>query len=60
MALATIPVGVAYAIWSGIGIVSIALIGFAWFSEPLSPVSLLFIAMIIVGAVGLNLVGVRH
>lgn len=60
LSLTTIPVGVAYAIWSGVGIVCIALIGFAWFAEPLNPVSLLFIAMIIVGAAGLNLMGVRH
>lgn len=55
MALRTLPVGVAYAIWSGAGTVLIATIGILWFQEAASPLRLLFIAMILVGAVGLNL-----
>ncbi len=35
LALRTIPVGVAYAIWSGIGIVLIAIIGVLWFKQTL-------------------------
>jgi len=55
LALKTIPVGVAYAIWSGFGTVLIVIIGIIWFAEAASATRLLFIAMIVIGAVGLNL-----
>ena len=55
MALKALPVGVAYAMWSGVGTVLIAAIGILWFQELASPLRLLFIAMILIGAVGLNL-----
>lgn len=54
-ALKTIPVGVAYAIWSGVGIVAIALIGLTFFGQKLSLPQLGFMAMLLVGAVGLRL-----
>ncbi|MEX2642785.1 MAG: SMR family transporter, partial [Acetobacterales bacterium] len=58
-ALKVLPVGVAYAIWSGIGTVAVALIGILWFREAASVLKLMFIAMIVVGAVGLNLISER-
>lgn len=54
-AVKVIPVGVAYAIWSGAGIVAITLIGLFAFDERLSALQFVFIAMILTGAVGLNL-----
>ena len=54
-ALKTVPVGVAYAIWSGVGIVGIALIGLFIFRQPLSLAQTGFIMLIVAGAVGLNL-----
>jgi small multidrug resistance pump len=54
-AIKTIPVGVAYAIWSGVGIVAIAAIGWLVFRQSLSIAQMGFIAMILVGAIGLNL-----
>lgn len=54
-ALKVIPVGVAYAIWSGIGIVAAALIGAFAFGERLGTVQLVCIALIIAGAMGLRL-----
>ena len=54
MALKIIPVGTAYAIWSGIGTAAIATIGIIWFSEALTASRLLFIALIIIGAIGLQ------
>jgi multidrug transporter EmrE-like cation transporter len=54
-AIKTIPVGVAYAIWSGVGIVAIALIGWLVFRQSLSVVQTGFILLILVGAIGLNL-----
>jgi small multidrug resistance pump len=53
--LTRIPVGVTYAIWAGSGIALIALAGWFFLRQTLSPVQLLFIAMIAVGAVGLKL-----
>jgi len=55
LSLKALPVGVAYAIWSGFGTVLIATIGILWFQEAASPLRLLFIAMILAGAIGLNL-----
>lgn len=54
-AIKTIPVGIAYAIWSGVGIVAIALIGWLAFRQSLSIAQIAFIALILIGAVGLNL-----
>jgi small multidrug resistance pump len=55
MALKTLPVSIAYAIWSGAGTVLIAVIGMIWFREDAGLLRLLFIALIVAGAVGLNL-----
>ena len=54
VALEAIPIGVAYAIWSGIGTAAITAIGVMWFSETLTPLRVLFIGLIIVGAIGLQ------
>ena len=54
-ALKVIPVGVAYAIWAGVGILAITLIGFVLFDEHLGVVQLACIGSIVVGAVGLRL-----
>lgn len=58
-AVKVIPVGVAYAIWSGCGIVAISVIGIFAFEERLSALQFGFITMILIGAVGLNLT-VQH
>lgn len=54
-AFTRIPIGVAYAIWSGIGIAAITIIGLVLFRQSLSFAQLGFIAMIVIGAVGLSL-----
>ncbi|MCV6547142.1 MAG: multidrug efflux SMR transporter [Cohaesibacter sp.] len=51
LALKTIPVGIAYAIWSGAGIVLISLIGFFLFKQSLDLPALIGIALIIGGVV---------
>ena len=56
-AMRVIPVGVAYAVWSGVGITAIAIIGLLFFQQKLSALQIIFILMIIVGAVGLRLIG---
>ena len=55
-ALRTIPVGTAYAIWTGIGAIGVATLGIVLFSESASPARLACIALIIAGVVGLKLV----
>ncbi len=55
-AFTRIPVGVAYALWSGIGIFAIAAIGVLFFRQPLSMAQIGFMALILVGAVGLSIV----
>ena len=54
MVLKHIPVGIAYAIWSGVGIVLIAVIGFAVFKQHLDWPAVLGLALIIAGVVVIN------
>ena len=54
-ALKALPVGVAYAIWSGVGIAAVALISWFAFDQHLSGTQMFFIALILAGAIGLNL-----
>ncbi|MEM6462782.1 MAG: multidrug efflux SMR transporter [Pseudomonadota bacterium] len=54
-AMKTIPVGVAYAIWAGLGIFAAAIIGLLAFGERLASIQLVFIAMVLCGAIGLRL-----
>ena len=54
LTLRVMPVGVAYAIWSGLGIVLIALIGLAWFGQKLDTPALIGLAMIIAGVAVIN------
>lgn len=51
LTLKVLPVGVVYAVWSGLGIVSIALIGVVAFGRRLDPAAVLGIAMILAGMV---------
>jgi quaternary ammonium compound-resistance protein SugE len=57
MAARTLPIGTAYAVWTGIGTAGTALLGMYLFGESASPVRLLCIAMIIAGVFGLKLAG---
>jgi len=55
-----IDVAVGYAIWSGVGTAAIAVIGFTYFKETYTPLKGLFIALIMIGTVGLQLSGGEH
>jgi quaternary ammonium compound-resistance protein SugE len=57
LALKTLPVGTAYAVWTGIGAVGTALLGIYLFAEPATALRLGSIALIISGIIGLKLVG---
>jgi quaternary ammonium compound-resistance protein SugE len=54
LALKSLPVGTAYAIWTGIGAVGTAALGIYLFSEPATTMRLLCIGMIVAGIVGLR------
>ena len=56
LALKTLPLGTAYAIWTGIGTIGTALLGIALFGESASALRLACIGLIIAGIVGLKLV----
>lgn len=55
LSLRTIPVGIAYAIWSGVGIVAISLIGIWLFQQRLDLAAYIGIGLIIAGVLVLNL-----
>ena len=55
LALKTLPVGTAYAVWTGIGTVGTALLGIYMLGEPATAVRLACIALIVSGIVGLKL-----
>ena len=54
LALKSIPVGIAYAIWSGVGVALIALVGWAIFGQALDAPAIIGIALIVAGVVVLN------
>jgi quaternary ammonium compound-resistance protein SugE len=56
LALKTLPVGTAYAIWTGIGTVGTALLGIYLLGEPATVLRLVCIGLIVSGIVGLKLV----
>ena len=53
--LKTIPVGIAYAVWSGLGIVLIAIVGYYRFGQALDTPAILGIGLIISGVLVVNL-----
>ncbi|MBY4677500.1 DMT family transporter [Marinobacterium arenosum] len=55
LALKAVPIGVAYAIWSGLGVVLIALIGRFLFDQKLDAAALIGIGFIIAGVAIMNL-----
>lgn len=54
LALKGIPIGVAYAIWSGVGIAIISLIGWLLFKQSLDPAAIVGIGLIVAGVVVIN------
>jgi quaternary ammonium compound-resistance protein SugE len=56
LALKTLPVGTAYAVWTGIGAVGVAILGIILFAEPANALRLGSIALIVGGIIGLKLV----
>jgi quaternary ammonium compound-resistance protein SugE len=55
VAVRTLPLGTAYAVWTGIGAVGTVIFGIVLFGESVSPVRLACIGLIVVGILGLHL-----
>jgi quaternary ammonium compound-resistance protein SugE len=56
LSLKTLPIGTAYAIWTGIGTIGTVALGIAWLGESANPMRLGCIALIVVGIIGLKVV----
>jgi quaternary ammonium compound-resistance protein SugE len=56
LAVRTLPLGTAYAIWTGIGTVGTVIVGILLFNEPASALRVSCVALIVTGIVGLKLV----
>ncbi len=53
-ALRTLPVGTAYAVWTGIGAAGTAIIGMVWLGEPRDVLKLVSLVMLVGGIIGLR------
>ena len=59
-AVQALPIGTAYAVWTGIGAVGTATLGIVLFDEPATSARLLCISVIVFGIAGLHLVSGGH
>ncbi len=56
IAMREIPIGTAYAAWTGIGATGVAILGIILYAEPMSSARLICISLIVAGVIGLRLV----
>jgi len=56
LALKSLPLGTAYAIWTGIGTIGTVILGILWLGESANALRLACIALIVTGIIGLKLV----
>lgn len=59
-ALKKIELSFAYAIWAGLGVLIVAVIGIGWFNESINALKIISIGLIIAGVAGINLSGIGH
>jgi quaternary ammonium compound-resistance protein SugE len=55
LAVKTIPIGTAYAVWTGIGVVGTAILGVFLFDESVSASRVVFVTLIVTGIIGLKI-----
>lgn len=55
IAMKTLPLGTAYAVWVGVGAVGTVILGIALLGEPANPARLISVGLIIAGIIGLKL-----
>lgn len=53
----TLPVSVAYAVWSGVGTALVAVVAFLFLGEPMGWAKAVSLGLIVTGVIGLNLAG---
>ena len=51
----SIPIGTAYAVWVGIGVLGAAVLGIILFQDPVTPARLVFLMLLLVSMIGLKL-----
>lgn len=56
LSLKELPLGTAYAIWTGIGTIGTVILGIVLFKELIDPIRLICIGFIVIGIIGLKLV----
>ncbi len=54
-AIRTIPISIAYAIWTGIGTAGVSIIGISLLGEALTPMKTIFLSMLIISLIGLRI-----
>ncbi|MCP2262109.1 quaternary ammonium compound-resistance protein SugE [Streptoalloteichus tenebrarius] len=59
-ALKTLPVGPAYAVWTGTGAALAAVVGMVWLGDGVSTLKIVSLLLIVAGIIGLNLAGATH
>lgn len=57
LASKTLPIGTAYAVWTGIGAVGAVILGMILFNEPRDLLRIVFVSLIVIGIIGLRFVG---
>ena len=55
VAMRSLPLGTAYAVWTGLGAVGITVLGILFFKDPASLPRLAFMGLVVVGIIGLKL-----
>jgi quaternary ammonium compound-resistance protein SugE len=60
MALKELPIGTAYAVWTGIGTIGVAIYGIIFFQESSDILRILCIVVIVTGIVGLRILSTNH
>lgn len=55
LSLRTLPLGVAYAVWTGIGTVGAVIFGVICFAEPINTVKIISFLLIVLGMIGLKI-----
>ncbi|MCF8012311.1 MAG: quaternary ammonium compound efflux SMR transporter SugE [Clostridiales bacterium] len=56
-AVKTLPMGTAYAVWTGMGAAGVVILGIIFLGEPVNIYRIIFLTLIITGVIGLRFVG---
>lgn len=54
IAMRTLPLGISYAVWTGIGTIGTVIFGILWLGESASIIKIIFISFILIGIIGLK------